>query len=215
MRKNGTTGVAVIAIMLLAAGSLSADDVFKKTQFTLRAGYGLFQANGDNGDYTPGVNDFPVTPAYSVPVPGIGLAFFTSRSFAVGLNVGYALSGKVDLRDPSDGETVRADTPTSLLAVLSLCRFFPLSRQMELVVSVGGGGEYRMADETEYMSNAGSKIVIAAPEKPFSPLAAAGVGLQYWISSSLALAFECQGVYVFRDPAQVLLSPSLALVLKF
>jgi hypothetical protein len=86
---------------------------------------------------------------------------------------------------------------------------------LQWFLSVGAGGEYRMADDKEFVSDAGSLIVIQAPEKPFSPLAAAGLGVQYMLSDSLGLSFECQGAYIFKDPAQLLITPVLALVLKF
>lgn len=215
MRKNRYIGVAVIAFMLLAAGNLSAATKFKKTQFTLRGGFNMFQAAGSDSDYIAGENDFPVTPAYQAAGMGIGLAFFKSKTFAIGVNVLYGLSTQVDLSDPSDGETIQVDTPKSLVAVLGLSKYFDLSKQLQAFASLGAGGEFRMADDKEFVSNLGSRIVVSAPEKPFSPLAALGAGVQYMISSSLGVAVEVQGLYVFRDPAQLIISPVLALVMKF
>ena len=215
MRKNQYLGIAVIIAMLLAAGNLSAVSAPKKTQLTLSGGFNMFQACGKDSEYVAGENDFPVTPAYKAPELGIGLSFFTSRAFAIGLDVSYGLSAQVDLRDPSDGETIRVDTPKDLVAVLDFCKYFPLGGDMQLFVSAGGGGEYRMVTEKEYISTLGSKIIISKPDKPFSPLAAVGIGFQYMFSDSMGLAVNCRGVYIFRDPAQVLISPALAFVLKF
>ena len=72
-----------------------------------------------------------------------------------------------------------------------------------------------MVEEKEYVSNLGNKIIIAAPEKALSPLAAGGIGLQAMLSRSLGIALDVQGAYILRKTAQILVSPSLALVLKF
>ena len=218
MKKNIFIYVAVLAVMLLAAGNLSAINIkknFKKTQLTLRGGLNMFRVNGAESEYVAGTNDFPVTPAYKESVCGIGLAFFTSPSFAIGFDFRYGLAAKVDLRDPSDGETIRVDTPKNLIAALNLYQYFNLSKQMQIFISLGGGGEYRMADDKEYTSNLGSKIIIAAPAKPFSPLAAAGIGFNYMFFDSLGISLECQGAYIFRTPKQILISPTLGINLKF
>lgn len=215
MKKNIFICVAILAVMLLAAGNLPAKNSFKKMQFTLRGGLNMFNANGKDSDYKAGENDFPVTPAYKAPVFGSGLTFFTSPSFAIGLDVCYGLSAKVDLRDPSDGETIPVDTPKNLVAALNLFQYFNLSKQMQLFISLGGGAEYRLAEEEEYLSNLGSTIIISAPAKPLAPLAAGGIGLQYMLSDALGINLECSAIYIFRDPAQILVSPALALVLKF
>jgi hypothetical protein len=215
MKKNIFICVVVLAVMVLAPGDLSAKNSFKKTQFTLCGGLNMFRVNGADSDYLTGINDFPVTPAYNAPAFGIGLTFFISPSFAVGFDVRYGFSAKVDLRDPSDGETIQADAPKNLIAEINLFQHFNLSKQMQLFISLGGGGEYRMVEEKEYMSNLGNKIIISAPAKPISPLAAAGIGLQYMFSNALGINLECRVTYIIRDPYQILVSPALALVLKF
>ena len=115
--------VSLLVNMPLMAGRQSArknilQESFLKKQFCLRGGLGMFSVNGAEGDYAAGANDFPVTPAYQSPAFGFGFAVFTSRSFAVGLDFRYGLSASVDLRDPSDGETISADTPKNLTAAI-------------------------------------------------------------------------------------------------
>ncbi len=212
--------VPLLVNMQLLAGQRSArknilQESFLKKQFCLRGGLGLFSANGAVGDYVAGANDFPVTPAYQSPAFGFGFAVFTSRHFAVGLDIRYGLSTSVDLRDPSDGETIPADTPKNLTAVFSLYKYFDFSERLGLYVSIGGGLENLMVEEKEYVSNLGNKIIIAAPEKALSPLAAGGIGLQAMLSRSLGIALDVQGAYILRKAAQILVSPSLGLVLKF
>lgn len=232
MRTKKPVAFAIIAFLLLASGNLAAAKTTrttrsaksakavkkakaaKKTRFILRAGLNMFQSNGSDGDYIAGVNDFPSTPAYQAPVLGIGLLFPSSKSLAFGVNVSYGLSAQVDLRDPSDGETIQAEPPKSLLAVLNLAKTIQFSRQMQLLVSLGAGAEYRMGGDQEFVSSLGNRIIMKAPEKPFSPLVALAAGLHYMIADSLGVALDLQGAYVFRDPSQLLVTPSLGLILK-
>jgi hypothetical protein len=225
MKKNKVVFLTIITVMLFAQLPIAAvtqpakGKLIKKNfpalQFCLRGGLNLFMANGANGDYVAGANDFPVTPAYQSQVAGFGFAFFTSRSFAVGLDVRYGLSAQIDLLDPSDGEIITVDTPENLTAVINFTKYFDLSRRWGLYVSVGGGLENLMVEEKEYLSNRGNKIIIAGPEKALSPLAAGALGVQAMLSRSLGLALDFQAAYVFREKTQLLLSPSLALVFKF
>jgi len=225
MKKNPSIILAAMTMLLFAGLGLRAIEPaarkksstgrFLREQFRLSCGLNMFAASGSNGDYSAGSNDFPVTPAYQSPAFGLGFAHFFSRSFAVGLDVGYGLSAAVDLRDPSDGETVPVDTPKNLIAVLSMLQCLDLSRQMCLFFSLGGGAEYRMGEDREYGSASGSRIIIGAPAKPLSPLAAVGVGLRCMFSPALGVDLECRASYIFRDPVQLLIAPTLALVLKF
>lgn len=213
MSKRNVIVIAAAALALLAA-DLPAARAAKKTQLILRAGYNLFQSNGSDGDYVAGENDFPVTPAYGAAALGLGIHFSRSQSMAYGLDVRYGLAGQVDLRDPSDGEVVRVDTPKSLLAVAGITRFIELSGRLRLALSLGAGVEYLTAGDQEFISALGNKIVIPSPEKPFSPLAAIGAGLRATLNDSLGLAMEVQGAYIFRRSAQLLITPSLGLVLE-
>ena len=235
MRMKQHIAFAVIAFLLLAAGNLAAGTTTKtakaakaakgkkavkavktakKTQFILRAGLNMFQSSGSDGDYIAGVNDFPFTPAHQAPALGIGLNFPGSKSLAFGVNVSYGLSAQVDLRDPSDNETIRVEPPKSILAVLNVAKAIVLSRQMQLLISLGAGGEYRMGGDQEFVSSLGNRIVLSAPKKPFSPLAALAAGVHYMLADSLGVALDVQGAYIFRDPAQLLVTPSLGLILK-
>lgn len=220
MKKNTLIIFSIIFVLLLANVQLMAyqqpaKKSLLKKQFCLRGGLNMFGINGADSDYVAGGNDFPTTPAYQGSAFGFSFAVFTSRSFAIGLDVRYGLSASVDLRDPSDGETISVDTPKNLTAVFNLYKYFNFSKRLALYVSIGGGMENLMAEEKEYVSSLGNKIIIVAPENAFSPLAAGNIGLQAMLSRSLGIAFDFQAVYIFRKTAQMLFSPSLALVLKF
>lgn len=213
MKKNFRVGFAILAILLLAAAGLEARSA-RRPQLTLRAGLNLFQSCGSEGDYAAGENDFPVTPAHQAPMAGVGLAFGGKGALEFGVELRYGLAATVDLRDPSDGEVVGVDTPQGLVAVLSLAKPIELSPSMRLVLSLGAGGEYRLGGDQEFVSSLGNRIVLLAPEKPFAPLAAFGAGLQVRLAGSLGLALDLQGAYVFRDPAQLVITPTLGLILK-
>jgi hypothetical protein len=220
MKKNSLVVIALLVILLPASGQLfsilpPARRSFPKLQFSLQGGLNLFAQNGTDGDYVAGSNDFPTVPAYQSQSFGLGFAVFTSRSFSLGLDVRYGLSTQVDLRDPSDGETITVDTPENLIAVLNFRKHFPLARRFSLVVSLGGGVQNLAVKEKEYVSSLGSRIIITRPEKTVSPLAAGGIGLQAMLNRSLGLIFDLQALYVFREKEQMLYSPTVALVLKF
>ena len=225
MKKNMPILQALITVLLLAGLQLGAVQQpakksmtkagWQKSQFWLRGGLNWSSANGADGDYVAGANDFPVTPSHQAPVLGLGFAVFTSRHLAVGLDVRYGLSTSVDLRDPADGETIPADTPTNLTAVINLYKYVDLSPRLGFFVSIGGGIENLMAEEKEYVSSLGNKIIIAAPDKALSPLAACGLGVQAMLNRSLGIAIDLQAAYIFRKTAQLLVAPSLALVVKF
>jgi hypothetical protein len=143
------------------------------------------------------------------------LTFLGSSLFSFGFDVRYGLAAKVDLLDPSDQEAVNVDTPKNLIATINLFKYISFSKQMQLCISLGGGAEYLMVVDKEYIGSLGNKMFVTAPKKPFSPLAAAGIGFQYMLSDSLGVALEFQGTYIFRKLPQILISPVLAIVLKF
>jgi hypothetical protein len=215
MKRNLQGGVVALAAMWLIAGELAAITVPKKKQFTLRGGLDLFSACGSASDYRPGQNDFPVTPAFAAPAAGIGLTFFSSPSAAIAFDVAYGASVRVDLRDPSDGETIRAAAPKSLMAACSLFHYLRLSRRLQFSVSLGAGAEIRMAKEEEYVSDLGSRILIGAPAPALSPMAVAGIGGQWLASNEMAIGLECRTFCFFRGPIQFLVAPALTLGLKF
>jgi len=225
VKKNKRFMTALALALLLAGGQLMAyqppakksslRSSWLKRQFCLRGGLNGFSAHGAESDYEAGMNDFPVTPAFRSPVIGFSLATFTSPGFALGLDVRYGFSARVDLRDPVDPETITADTPKNLTAAVAIYKYFRLSGRLQCYASLGGGMEILMAGEKEYVSDLGSKIVIAAPARAVSPLAAGGAGLHAMLSRSLGLALELHAAAIFRKKFQMLASPSLALVLKF
>jgi hypothetical protein len=215
MNKNLSLCVIALSAVWLIAADLAAITVPKKKQLTLRGGLNLFSACGSAGDYRAGENDFPVNPAFMAPAVGIGLTFFSSPSSAIGFDVAYGASATVDLRDPSDGETIRAATPKNLTAACSLLKYLPLSRRLKFSASLGIGAEMRMAKEEEYISDLGSRIIIGAPAPAISPLAVAGIGGQWLASRELVVGLECRAFCFFRGPIQFLVAPALILGLKF
>jgi len=213
MKTNQTIHIVLAVLLLLAAGDLAAAGK-KKTSISLLGGLNMFGAIGSDGDYVAGVNDFPAIPSYQAPVAGLRLSFSGTRRMAWGLDVRYGLAGTVDRRDPSDNETVSVDTPQNLTAILVVQSLLDLTDQLALILSVGGGAEYRLAEEKEFLSSLGNKIVVDKPDKPFSPLLAAGLGLQYMFGDFGVVA-EGRLAYAIRKPAQMVITPALGLVIRF
>jgi len=213
MKTNKTICVALVVLMLAAIDLAAAGK--KKTSISLLGGLNMFAAIGSDSDYVAGVNDFPVIPSYQAPVLGLRLSFSASRRLAWGLDIRYGLSGTVDRRDPSDNETVSVDTPQNLTALIVVQSFLDLTDQLALIISLGGGGEYRLAEEKVFTSSLGNKIYVGKPEKPFSPLLAGGLGLQYMFGDSFGLVAEGRVAYAVRKPAQMVITPALGLVMRF
>jgi hypothetical protein len=206
--------VVTAVLLFFFAFNLAAAGSHQKKRFFLLAGMNLFNASGSDSDYKAGENDFPRFPGYPSPVAGLGLAFFTSPRSAWGIDIRYGPSARVDLSDPSDHETIRVDAPQNLTAVAYLQRCFGLSGSLTVSVSAGGGVEYRLAEEKEFISNLGNRIIIGAPKQPLAPLLAAAVGLQFMFSGALGFGLECRAAYAFRQPGQLIVTPALLLVLK-
>jgi hypothetical protein len=214
MKTNKTICVALAVLLLLAAHDLAAAGK-NKTSITLLGGLNMFGAIGSDSDYVAGENDFPAIPSYQAPVMGLRLSFGASRRMAWGLDIRYGLTGTVDRRDPSDNETVSVDTPQNLTAILQVQTSLDLTDQLALLIVVGGGAEYRLAQEKTFISSLGNKIVVGKPDKPLSPLVAAGLGLQYMFSDSFGLVAEGRVAYAVRTPAQMVITPALGLVIRF
>jgi hypothetical protein len=214
MKLNRIVCVALAVLLLLSAVDLAAAGKYNK-RFSLFGGLNMFGASGSESDYVAGENDFPVIPSYQAPFVGLSIAFSSSRLSAWGLDFRYGLAGTVDRRDPSDNETVSVDTPQNLAAILFIQRSLIPSGPLSLFVLIGGGVEYRMATEKEYVSSLGSKIVVGKPDKPLAPLVAGGLGLQYMLGGRFGVGAECRVSYAVRKPAQMIIAPALALVVKF
>lgn len=214
MKANKSHRVMLSILILLAASNLAAAGK-RGTGLTLLAGWNLFGAVGSDSDYVAGSNDFPATPSCQAPVAGLRLTFGGSRRLSWGLDVRYGTAADVVRRDPSDNETVGVETPRNLTAVLAAQIFMDLGDRLALVLTLGGGAEYRLVEEKTFLSSLGNKIVIPKPEKPYAPLAVAGLGAQYMLGGSLGLVAECRLAFAVRDPAQMIVTPALGLVIGF
>lgn len=206
---------AVAVLLLLSALLLPAAGQRKKFSLALLGGVNLFAASGSDSDYIAGENDFPRSPAYSAPALGLRAAFLVSPRWAWTIDARCGLAAAIDLSDPSDHETVRVDAPEYLTAVAGGQRLFRLSRSLTLTAAVGAGIEYRLAEEKEFFSDLGSRIIISAPAQPLSGLLAAGIGLQYEFAEALAVGVECRATCTLREPALWAVTPALVLALKF
>ncbi len=206
--------MAALVLLLLFDLLLPAAGQRKKVSLALLGGMNLFAASGSDSDYIAGENDFPRSPAYTAPAMGLRAAFLVSPRWAWTIDARYGLSAAIDVSDPSDHETVRVDAPGYLTAVAGGQTFFGLSPSLNLYAAIGAGIEYRQVEEKEFISDLGNKIVIVPPAKPWSPLLAAGIGLQYEFAEALAMGVECRAAYTLREPALWVVTPVLFLALR-
>ncbi|HEX7502335.1 MAG TPA: hypothetical protein VF451_02850 [Acidobacteriota bacterium] len=215
MKPEQLLRMAAFMPLLLSALLLPAAGQRKKVSLALLGGMNLFAASGSDSDYIAGENDFPRSPAYIAPAMGVRGAFLVSLRWAWTIDARYGVAAAIDLRDPSDQETVRVDAPGYLTAVVGGQYFLGLFPALDLYAAIGAGIEYRQVEEKEFISDLGSKIVIAPLAKPLSPLLAAGIGLQYEFADALAMGVECRAMYTLREPALWVVTPALFLALKF
>jgi hypothetical protein len=206
---------AAFVLLLFPALLLPAAGGHKKISLELVGGVNWFAAAGSDSDHVAGENDFPGSPAYSAPALGLRAALLVSPRWAWTFDARYGLSAAIDLRDPSDQETVRVDAPGYLTAVAGGRRLFVLSRSLALHAAIGAGIEYRRVEEREFISDLGSKIIITAPARPLSPLLAADIGLRYEFTAALAIGVECRAACALRRPALWAVTPALVLALRF
>jgi len=167
----------------------------KSFYFMLYGVFSLVQEMGSVGEYVPGVNDFPVTPAHSEY--GGGLGFFIDISDNVALNISgeYLLGTEVTKTDPSDGETYTYKTYDNINALASLVVKF--GEDIKFFASAGGGANILMpyADKEE-TGSLGSIIVITPPDKTMNIMAAFGAGAIFDLGATF-LKIEAQYSMIF------------------
>lgn len=174
----------------------------KKFQVSLYGGLSQVFEYGSDEEYTLGENDFPVTPAHSPLGFGAALAYSLGKNMALQLQVRYTLSSKVALVDPSDQDTVEINTSIHLAATLDLIyRFLNSKITPYLVFGVGIDG--LLAEDEVYVSEYGYEVEFLAPEKTVDPVAQAGGGILYFLSSKAGLKLELRYGVLFDKPVRI------------
>jgi outer membrane protein W len=177
---------SVLFTMALAAGLAQE----KKTAFSLFGGIHSVLKYGSESDYSPGDNDFPMTPAHTPPT--FGLSFLYQFSGLLGLEVDgrYTLSSKVTLTDPSDGDTVSVDTLQHAGLTLNALIFLG-NGSFRPYLALGAGGDIALsAKEQTLTTSLGYEVTFLPPDKKTEVVADAGLGLMFNIGPALGLRLD-------------------------
>lgn len=148
----------------------------KSISFMLLGSLAMVQEMGNNADYIPGENDFPITPSHIEYGGGLGILFNFSKLLSLQLTGEYLSGAEVDKVDPSDMESYTYRTYNNINVLASLLIKF--GRKKRFFVTVGGGMNILMPyKDKEETGSLGSIILIEAPEKKTNPMALFGGGV--------------------------------------
>lgn len=147
----------------------------KEFYFLLNGAFSLVQEMGSVSDYTPGSNDFPVTPSHNEYGGGLGFMIGLSDSLAIKIEGEYLLGADVTKEDPNDGETYTYTTYDNVNVLAGLVLKF--GDEIQFFLSAGGGVNILIPyDDKEETGSLGSIIVVEAPDTTTNIMAAFGAG---------------------------------------
>lgn len=178
LNRKRLTVLVIIAALILCFAHESAAQMNKKTYTLVHGSFAMVSKMGNNSDYVPGENDFPVTPAHIELGGGGGVFINMSNMFALQFTADYLMGAEVDKEDPTDGETFKYKTYNNINVLGSVIVKF--GGQIQFFLSGGGGVSVLMpyADK-EVQGSLGSIIMLTPPDKKVHPMAALGGGVMY------------------------------------
>lgn len=182
-------------ILVLFLLIISADFTYSQTKFYFAAKANFIMAAGAENDYEEGVNDFPLSSAYTTPGFSAGLTYSKGAWF-FGLETHFNLSGKVTLTDTSDNDTVVIDSYKYASAFLIIGYDLIQSSSLRFFLKAGGGLNYALDAKSRIYTSAQSyETEIDPPEKalPFSLLG--GLGFEFKLSPAVGLLLNSQYRY--------------------
>lgn len=200
--KSSVNKKSVAVFILFALPFLVGTAHAQKFQLSVFGGINHVFKYGSESDYALGENDFPVTPAHTPLALGASLAYFFTENLGLELDWRYALSSQVMLEDPSDQDTVQIDSSKHYSMTLNLL-YQLMSGKLRPYILVGGGIDELLAEDVTYISKYGFEIALEAPTKTLDAAANFGVGLNYFMSSRVALRLDVRYVMIFADPNNV------------
>lgn len=174
----------------------------KKFQVSLYGGLSQVLEYGSEEDYIMGENDFPVTPAHTPLGFGAALAYSLAKNMALQLEAKYTLSSKVTLVDPSDQDTVEVNASCHIAATLNLIYHF-LNSKITPYLVFGVGIDNLLARDEVYISEYGYEVEFLAPEKTIDPVAQAGGGILYFLSTEAGVKLELRYGVIFDKPNHI------------
>ena len=194
MSKNKSLSVLFILFFVSTIFSLETRAQEKKeksTSFMLLGTLAMVQEMGNNADYVPGENDFPITPSHIEYGGGLGILFNFSELLFLQLTGEYLFGAEVDKVDPSDMESYTYRTYDNINLLASLLIKF--GRKTRFFVTAGGGMNILMPyKDKEETGSLGSIILIEAPDKKINPMALLGGGVIFKMGKGF---FKVETVY--------------------
>jgi len=176
-----------IFLLILLLTLLSVVFSFGQTKLYFAVKGNFVMAAGTESDYEEGVNDFPLSSAYTTPGFSGGITYSKGAVF-FGLETHLNLSGKVTLTDSSDSDTVKIDTYKSLSAFLILGYDLINTSSLRFFLKAGGGLNYALDAESRIYTSAQSfETEIDPPEKDFPLSFLGGAGFELKLSPGLGL----------------------------
>jgi outer membrane protein W len=149
---------------------------------------------GSEDDYSPGENDFPVTPAHAAPVFGLSATHRLSGRLAAEIDGRFAPGSEVTLTDPSDGDTVKVDTLRRLTATVNVLLFLGRGAFRPYILAGAGADILVGAEEQTLTTELGYDVTFSPPEKKVDPTVSAGFGALYFLGPSLGLRLDARYV---------------------
>lgn len=168
--------ILFVVLSLFSPGTYAQEKKEKSINFMLLGTLAMVQEMGNNADYVPGENDFPITPSHIEYGGGVGVLFNFSKLLSLQLTGEYLLGAEVEKVDPSDMESYTYRTYDNLNLLASLLIKF--GEKTQFFVTAGGGMNILMPyKDKEETGSLGSIILIEAPEKKTNPMALFGGGV--------------------------------------
>lgn len=199
--KRGIVFILALLLCLNLAAVFKEKDNSKKIKLTAGLGMNSIFERGSVEQYEEGENDFPVTPSRSPTNFNLALGYHMTHRFSLELMCDLTAGGRVDKRNPSDGDIVHVETFSQLM--LTLNGDYQLLKKGRINFHVLGG----LGMNRQYGFNAGpytsqqerAEIFLPVPEETFSPAVNLGAGVMYAIDYRAGLKLDARFVKVFAD----------------
>lgn len=194
----------VFKIILLSAFLMGMTSVltYSETNFYL-FGSGNFFRSAES-DYEEGVIDFSIMSSHTTYGIGFGIVQTSKGVFFIGIEGHYNLSGKTDLTDPSDDDTVNINTYKNIAGYLTLGFNIVNSERFSFFINGGGGVNYISdAKEETYTSTMGYETIIEPPEKKYCFAGFGGVGFVVRLSETVGIFLNGRYLFIsYEEPAE-------------
>lgn len=174
----------------------------KELQLSIMGGINYSFEYGSEMDYSPGENDFPITPSHSAPYLGLGLSYFFTGSLGIELDSNYYLGSKVTLADPSDDDTIAYNTGKHFSMTLNFIYRYVVGNFRPFLI-IGGGMDKLFTKDKTYTSAYGYEIEFTAPDKTLDPMVNIGGGIQYLFRPNVGARLDARYMIIFARPDSV------------